>query len=149
MARNLDFVWPPSSLANVRDEVEKMARKKLENDAFFWLIEDADGVAVGQVSTHGCDSRNGTFQYGVSVSTDHQRKGYARTAIQMVLRYYFEELRYQKVTVAIHADNLGSIALHEGLGFVLEGTLRRMFFTRGGYVDLLYFGLTKEEWSAV
>lgn len=148
MARNLDFLWPPSSMANVREEVEKMARRKLENDAFFWVIENADGEAVGQISTHNCDQRNGTFQYGVSVSTDHQRRGYARSAIGMVLRYYFEELRYQKVTVAIHADNSRSIALHEALRFVKEGTLRRMFFTGGEYVDLFYFGMTREEWEA-
>ena len=148
MARNLDFVWPPSSMAEVREWAEKQSLKKLENGAFFWVIEDADGVAVGQISTHGCDAHNGTFEYGVSVANEHQRKGYARAAIQIVLRYFFEELRYQKVTVCIHADNPESIALHEGLGFVHEGTLRRMFFTRGAYWDLFYYGLTKEEWVA-
>ena len=34
-------------------------------------------------------------------------------AIQLVLNYYFAELRYQKVTVGIVSYNEASIALHE------------------------------------
>jgi len=35
----------------------------------------------------------------------------------LILKYYFEELRYQKVTVPVHANNPASIRLHEKLGF--------------------------------
>ena len=65
----------------------------------------------------------------------------------MVLRYYFEELRYQKVSVAVHGYNEESIALHEKLGFVREGTLRRMVYTNGEYFDVHWYGMTREEWE--
>jgi RimJ/RimL family protein N-acetyltransferase len=45
----------------------------------------------------------------------------------------------------VHADNEASIALHEKLGFRREGTLRRMMYTRGEYIDLHWYGMTKEE----
>jgi RimJ/RimL family protein N-acetyltransferase len=51
------------------------------------------------------------------------------------------------VTVVIHADNPTSIRLHEKLGFQKEGTLRRMIFTHGEYVDALWFGLPREEFE--
>ena len=47
----------------------------------------------------------------------------------------------------MHADNPASIRLHEKLGFVLEGTLRRMFYTHGQYHHLLWFGMTREEFD--
>jgi RimJ/RimL family protein N-acetyltransferase len=81
------------------------SKKKLENDAFRWVIESMKAEAVGSISTHDCNPRNGTFSYGIDVAPEHQRNGYASEAIRLVLKYYFEELRYQKVTVQVHASN--------------------------------------------
>jgi len=144
-ARHLDFVWPPTSKASVQTWVEDWSKRKLENDSFHWVIENFDGEAVGSISTHDCNPRCGTFSYGIDIELEHQRKGYASEAIQLVLRYYFEELRYQKVTVPVHSDNEPSVKLHGKLGFKQEGAHRRMFYTQGRLVDVLWFGMTVEE----
>ena len=136
-ARHLDFVWPPTSDASVQAWAEERSKRKLEHDAFHWVIENQDGEPAGSISTHNCNPRYGTFTYGIDVAPEHQRKGYACEAIQLVLRYYFEELRYQKVTVAVHSDNESSIKLHDRLGFQREGTHRRMLYTQGHFVDVL------------
>ena len=62
--------------------------------------------------------------------------------------YYFDELRYQKVTVNVHSHNEASILLHQKLGFIKEGTHRRMGYTKGGYFDVIWFGMTVEEFRA-
>lgn len=147
-ARHLDFVWPPSSSAAMRVWAEEKSRQKLEGDMHHWIIETLDGEPAGSISTHDCDRRNGTFSYGIDIAPEHRQKGYAREAIHMVLGYYFDELRYQKVTVPVHDDNGPSRCLHEALGFQREGTHRRMFFTRGHYVDVLWFGMTVEEFHS-
>lgn len=124
---------------------ESNSTQKLENDVFQWMIENLHGETVGSISTHSCNSRDGTFSYGIDIAVEHQRNGYASEAILLVLKYYFEELRYQKATVPVHGDNEPSKKLHEKLGFMREGTFRSMFFTRGHYVDLIWFGMTVEE----
>jgi RimJ/RimL family protein N-acetyltransferase len=146
--RSLEFLWPPVSLAQVRQQIAAQALQKLERDEFHWIIEDATGTAVGSIDTHHCDARTGTFRYGIHVAAEHQRRGYASEAILLVVKYYFEELRYQKVTVGVFAPNEASIALHERLGFTREGTLRRMGYTHGAHFDQHYYGLTREEWAA-
>jgi RimJ/RimL family protein N-acetyltransferase len=149
MGRNLDQVWVPTSRESVNRWVEEEAiRKKGEDDAFRWVIENGAGEFVGSIDTHHCDRRTGTFQYGVAVRREHQRKGYATETILMVLRYFFEELRYQKVMVHVHSDNVPSARLHEQLGFQLEGRLRRTVYTGGQYWDDLVFGMTIEEFHA-
>jgi RimJ/RimL family protein N-acetyltransferase len=149
-ARLLDFVWPPSSLASVQEWVETQSKKgHLDEDRFHWVIEDLLGNLVGMISTHHCDLRSGTFSYGIDIAEEHRRKGYAREAILHILKYYFEELRYQKVTVNFHSDNLASIRLHESLGFHLEGRLRRMVYTHGQYLDALWYGLTADEYAGI
>jgi RimJ/RimL family protein N-acetyltransferase len=147
-ARQLDFVWPPSSLASVQAWTGAQALHKLENDAFHWVIETLQGEPAGTISTHNCDPHSGTFSYGLDVAPEHRRKGFASAAVGLVLRYYFEELRYQKVTVCIHGGNEASIQLHRKVGFQLEGTHRRMVYTNGQFYDLLWFGLTAEEFAA-
>ena len=147
-AHHLDFVWPPTSEASVRAWAEVESKRKLEHDTFRWIIENQDGEPVGGIDTHHCSPRDGTFSYGIDVAPEHQRQGYASEAIRIVLRYYFRELRYQKVTVPVHSDNPASIRLHESLGFQREGTLRRMFFTQGHFVDEIWFGMTMEEFQS-
>jgi RimJ/RimL family protein N-acetyltransferase len=147
MASQLDFVWPPISLARIRKDIEEMSLRKLEEDAFFWIIEDSTGTAVGHIATHNCNHRSGVFRYGLSVVREHRQRGYATEAVLIILKYYFEELRYQKCLVGIHSNNAASVALHEKLGFQREGTLRRMIYTGGQFFDSYFYGLLKEEWE--
>jgi RimJ/RimL family protein N-acetyltransferase len=65
-----------------------------------------------------------------------------------VLRFYFQELGYQKATVHIYDFNHASLRLHERLGFQVEGRLRRMGFTEGRHFDWIVMGLTREEFDA-
>lgn len=145
--RALEFLWPPASLALVRKQIEEVALEKFGGEKFTWVMEDRAGVAVGQITAHHCNPRDGTFSYGLSVAAEHRRKGYAAEAVLLVVKYHFEELRYRKVTVGIHGDNSASVALHERLGFRREGTLRQMLYTHGRYHDLHYYGLTRDEWE--
>lgn len=148
LGRALDFLWPPVSHAQVRREVEELSHKKLDDGTFFWMIEDAaSGETVGAIKTHTCNARTGTFSYAVHVGQEQRGRGFAGEAVLLVVKYYFEELRYQKVTASVYSFNAASIALHEKLGFLLEGTIRRMVYTRGEYFDLLWYGMTREEWE--
>lgn len=145
--RLLDFLPPPQSFVSVDEWVQEKAKQSLEDDAFQWLIETIEGEPVGSIVTHTCNSRDGTFSYALDIAREHRRQGYAKEAIAIVLRYYFEELRYQKVNVTTQSNNEPTVALHKSFGFKHEGTQRRMVFQQGRYFDLLLFGLTKEEFD--
>jgi RimJ/RimL family protein N-acetyltransferase len=114
---------------------------------FRMMIENIEGECVGTINSHTCNARAGTFQYGIYIQPEHQSKGYGTQAIQLLLTYFFHELRYQKVNVTIHAFNEGSIRLHRKLGFIEEGRLRQMAFTNGRYYDEVILGMTLEEFN--
>lgn len=135
----------PKSEESIKKRVEMLSSSSFENDEFFFIMEDKEGNAVGNINTHSCSKRHGTFQYGLGVKRQYWGNGYTKDAINMVLQYYFNELRYQKVNVNIYEFNEQSIKLHEKLGFVLEGCIRKNYFTSGKYYDELCYGLTKEE----
>ncbi len=147
MVRTLDQLYFPQSKEATRHWAEKAAVAHPHDDTFHFQIETLSGDLVGSISTHSADRRHGTFEYGVAIREVYQRQGYATEAILLVLHYYFEELRYQKVTINAYSFNEASIRLHERLGFQREGCLRRMIFTRGQYFDRLVYGLTAEEFA--
>jgi RimJ/RimL family protein N-acetyltransferase len=149
MARHLYFIpFPQSSLASKQWAERAAERKEMPSDNFHFQIETLDGVQVGSIATHDCDLRNGTFSYGLSTMAQYRRKGYASEAIRLLLRYFFQERRYQKCTIEVFSFNQPSQKLHESLGFTLEGRLRRMIYTQGEFYDALHYGITKEEFEA-
>jgi RimJ/RimL family protein N-acetyltransferase len=148
--RMLDHVWFPNSQARARGWAERTSTQSGDGDRFHFAIEDlTNGELVGSIDTHHCDPRVGAFSYGIGVVPERRRKGYASEAILLVARYYFQELRYQKMNAEVHDDNPASIALHERLGFTREGTQRRMVYTGGAYHDQILFGMTAEEFATL
>lgn len=146
-ARGVSHVPFPQSEEAVRQWAQREATRTPEGDNFRFVIENERGEVVGDLTTHHCDPLAGAFSYGITIPREHRRKGYASEAIALVLRYYFRELRYQKVTVSVYSFNERSARLHEKLGFQLEGRMRRTVFSDGHLCDELIYGLTVEEFA--
>ncbi len=137
----------PRSMARTKKHVEALTQAEPEHDSYRWIIENHEGAAVGNINTHDCARRHGTFSFGLAIEREHWRHGYASDAIRLVLRYFFRELGYQKVNSGVYEFNEASIRLHERLGFQHEGRIRRMIYTNGRYWDHILFGLTREEFE--
>lgn len=147
MVRDLGELYFPSSKTHAKRWAEETSKTRSDGDNLHMeieLLETSD--VIGVISSHHTDRRNGTFVYGIAIRPEFQRKGYASEAILLLMKYFFEELRYQKCTINIHSWNESSAALHEKLGFVKEGQHRRMIYTRGQFFDMIYYGMTIEEW---
>ncbi len=69
--------------------------------------------------------------------------------IQILLRYGFHELRYQKANSETIACNEASIQLHRALGFQEERRRRRNCYAAGQYWNEVPFGLTRKEFEAL
>ena len=135
----------PRSDEGARDWTRQQSLLSPQEDNYRWVIENSEGQAVGSVNTHGCDRRSGTFEFGITIGREHWRNGYGSDAIRVLLRYFFGERRYQKVTSFVYDFNEGSLALHREFGFVDEGRIRRALYTGGAYHDSIVLGMTAEE----
>lgn len=101
-------------------------------------LEDADGSLLGFASFgpfRAFPAYKYTVEHSVYVDQCHRRKGVAR----MLMLRLVELAREHGVHVMIGAvdnDNLGSIALHENLGFERCGLVRQAGFKFGRWLDL-------------
>ena len=110
-------------------------------------IETLDGTFVGWINIHSMNKKNGTFSLGASIFEAYRGRGYGEEAAALVLRYCFYELRFQKCNTDCLADNVGSIRMQKKLGFKEEGVRRRNVYTGGKFIDVVLFGLTREEFD--
>ncbi|QQE77294.1 GNAT family N-acetyltransferase [Alicyclobacillus sp. SO9] len=147
ISRNVDVVYFPQSMQRLQNWFDEEMTKQRNDDSFRWVAENSEGQPVGTIDTFKCNRRFGTFKYGLAVSLQHQGKGYATEIILLVLRYYFHELRYQKVTPHVYSFNHPSLTLHEKLGFNREGQLRNMIYSHGKFFDEIYYGMTRDEFD--
>ncbi len=140
------FTHLPSSRAAYRDRAVE-ASKAPEGDSASLMIESLDGAVVGSLGARA-DRRTRVFDYGIGIGREHWRKGYGTEAVELLFRFYFLELGYQKAETGVYAFNEPSLRFHEAFGFVIEGRRRRSVFTRGEYHDAVLLGMTVEEFTA-
>ena len=138
----------PTSVELQRSSLEKYVGCKDADGVIMFAIENAEGINVGGISLHSRHEKNGLFSFGIVISREHRRKGYAEEALRILLKYGFWERRYQKCNSACAHTNDGSIALHRKLGFIEEGRRRRQLFFNGKYYDEILFGMTRQEFDA-
>jgi RimJ/RimL family protein N-acetyltransferase len=147
--RSADHVHVPRSVAQYQEWTREESERVYGGDRFRLAIEShADKTLVGSIIVMDADPRAGRFSYGIGIGREHQRKGYAREAILIVLRYMFDERRFHKCGAEAYDYNAASIALHLSLGFREEGRRREHEFLEGAYRDLVLFGMTAGEFRA-
>lgn len=146
--RLCDEIHLPYSFDSRKDALENEVKNKHNTwDNCNLVIETLDNVSVGGICITHADRTNGTFSYGLGISRAYWRKGYASEAIKLLVNYYFNELRFHKCNVTAYDFNEGSKALHIALGFVEEGRQRESKYTNGTYYDIIFYGLTREEFN--
>jgi RimJ/RimL family protein N-acetyltransferase len=139
---------PPVSLEEYTRQLEDSLEFKDTSKITSFAIDSLDGEFVGWINLVFGSPRHGNFTFGISVFKEHQKKGYAVEAVNMILHYGFNERRYHRCSSECIETNIGSIRLHEKLGFTEEGRRRKLLYMNNQYYDEVLFGLLKSEFNA-
>jgi RimJ/RimL family protein N-acetyltransferase len=114
-------------------------------------IEDkADDALAGFVYLYGIDWFARNAEFGILIG-DHskQGRGLAQEALALMADYAFEALNLHRLYLRVAVFNKRALRLFRDFGFVQEGIQRQQAFLRGGYHDVVLFGLLREEYHAV
>ena len=74
--------------------------------------------------------------------------GLGARALRLVLDWLFAQPWVRRVELSTTPNNAGAMALAERLGFTHEGTQRRRDVERGVAVDIVWYGILRDEWGA-
>lgn len=76
-------------------------------------------------------------------------KGYGTDALRVLLRYAFDELNLQRISLSVLEGNARALRSYEKCGFQYEGRERHAWAYDGRRWDEVYMGLLREEWEAM
>ena len=74
-------------------------------------------------------------------------KGYGTEAAQLMVDYLFLSKNIERVQATTHVENIASQRVLEKIGFMKEGTIRRLYFIKGHWGDALLYSILREEWK--
>ena len=76
---------------------------------------------------------------------EHRGKGVATEAVNLLVRYLFENKQVNRIRLVIHPDNLASRRLAEKCGFQHESTARGAWYHRGFHWDVEIYAILHKD----
>ena len=132
----------PVSRAKAKEQFD--ARISAEDVMSLAVLAREDGRLMGLTELYGIDYYERKCYWGLILSEEYRRQGYGTEVADLIMRYVFEDLGFNRLKSYTHSGNTGSMQFHKSLGFVQEGRLRQEFFFGGEYVDGLDYAILRE-----
>jgi RimJ/RimL family protein N-acetyltransferase len=134
---------PPTRTAERVMEKIKEGQKK-PNRGTFMIDTEKDGT-VGYITYDEGKIRLGAT-LGLITAEDHWGKGYAQTAMEIVLEFLFEERGLQVVDAWSQSGNVRAVGAAEKMGFKVSVRVREGTIMYGKLHDTLGLDMLREEY---
>ena len=140
----------------VRQWSEKQYKKwfkedleKENQDEFLFLIRTlANDEAIGFIELDGVHWSHGDSFVGIGIGErEYWSKGYGTDAMNVILRFAFDELNLYRVSLNVFEYNQRAIRSYEKVGFVVEGREREFLRRAGRRWNMIFMGILKTEWE--
>jgi RimJ/RimL family protein N-acetyltransferase len=143
------MLWGPNS----EEESQEFLKRKLAeqevcprvNYSIAITFKENDqligGCAVKRKSVEASDG-----EIGYVLHKDYWGRGIATEAVEVLLRFGFEELKLHRIFATCMTENLGSKRVLEKNGLRLEGHLKENVLQRGRWRDSLIYAILDYEW---
>jgi RimJ/RimL family protein N-acetyltransferase len=108
----------------------------------------ADDTLIGFVVLMRIDHVNGNAWVGIGMGNpDYRGKGYGTDAMNVALKFAFQELNLHRVSLEVLASNARAIRSYEKCGFVVEGQTRGTEFRDHIRANIVSMGILRSEWE--
>lgn len=112
-------------------------------------LTESDAL-IGHTALFDINAINRTAVFELLIGDKAQwGKGYGTQATRMMVGHGFHTHNLNRITLTVHADNLGGIRAYQKVGFAEEGRLRQAIFKNGGYVDVLTMAVLRDGWKSI
>jgi len=116
------------------------------HDRVVWAICHRDDGHIGNISLQDMSFIHRNAEFAVLIGDRrHHGKGVGKLAGHALLRHGFEKMNLERIYCGTAATNTGMRRLAVSLGMKEEGCRRRHLFLEGGWVDVVEFGILREE----
>lgn len=131
-----------------KEQEEWFSHYQNSSDSVRVVIDTEEMKSVGLTGLLHIDWKNGSADSaGMRIfSTDFRKKGVGTDSYLALQRYAFEELRLNRINASCLVYNIASVKTMTKAGFIQEGMKRQAVYKNGKYIDMILFGVTKEDY---
>lgn len=132
--------------------VEEMFRGWSSNSqpgsAGFSVAALDSGELLGHTALYGASARNRSATLAIIIGPEHTGRGYGSDAVEVLVRYGFDEMGLHRIELRTRAYNSRALAAYSNVGFVEEGRRREAAFHAGTFHDDVLMSLLEQEWRS-
>ena len=130
------------------DEERWYESLRATKDTYNFAIETLeDNQYIGGCGINKIDWKNSVLIIGIFIGDkEYWNKGYGTDAINILIRFIFEQMNIRKIKLQVFSFNERAIRAYEKCGFKREGVLRQEIFRDGRYHDEIIMGLLRQEY---
>jgi RimJ/RimL family protein N-acetyltransferase len=133
--------------AQIRERARRMSELARSGRLVeFAIAEHAGGGFLGSMMLHSFDARHRRCEVGFWLDPGARGRGIGGRAVALAVSWAFADLDLLRVEMTTTPDNARVFALARRVGFTHEGVLRKRNVERGLRVDVVWFGVLREEW---
>ena len=131
-----------------RDWLQKRAGSPLSFGRAFFAIETKDGVHIGDIGLHEASGEDRKAWLGMRIGeTQYWSRGYGSDALITLVRFAFEEMNLNRVSLDVYDFNPRAITAYRNCGLVEEGRRRAARYSGGAYHDIVSMGVLRGQWQ--
>jgi RimJ/RimL family protein N-acetyltransferase len=140
---------PFASEADATQLIGEIERAFSAKSLFQWgIARNSDDRVIGTCTLAYVDPANRRAELGYALGSAHWGQGLMSEALDLLLRFAFDELALHRLEADVDPRNTRSVRVLERLGFQREGYLRERWHVGGEIQDALFYGLLSREWRA-
>ncbi len=138
----------PLSVAQMKKKYEAIEKQvdEAKNLFHFTIRGKEDGRLLGFVRLEWIEWTHAVGSLRLAIGDPAERgKGYGSDAMQLILRYAFNELNLHRLSAVVGEDNPGALKFFNKFGFVEEVRRRKALMRDGQTWDWIHLGLLHSE----
>jgi ribosomal-protein-alanine N-acetyltransferase len=134
----------PYTALNAEEFIKQAYHRK--NKLILAIILKRKNIHIGNISLQNIHYINRNAEFAILIGEKQfWGKGYAKEASFLVIKHGFEELNLHRIYCGTTSENIPMQRLTQYLGMKREGSRREAFFKHGRFIDILEFGILKDE----
>lgn len=105
-----------------------------------------NALPIGSVYLKDIDKINSKAEMGIFIGEkDYLGKGFGRDAVDVIVRYGFQELSLHKIMLRVLASNQRAVECYKKVGFLQEGYFREDVKIQNKFEDIIFMAILNEQ----
>lgn len=137
------LIWEgTSSIEEAKQAIENF----LTNKGVYAICLKETNVCIGCIDIR-LDEVNEKASFGYLIDEPYWNQGYAKEALEAILKYCFEDLGLNRVQSTHYKGNPASGKVMQKAGMLFEGEGIQEVKVKGIFHDVIHYGITKTMWN--